>query len=70
MVIEEKADVSCNCHDESVPFQTKNNCFEFIKYLNIVVFQSEESNSILLVEELNFCFFYVVLDLQLMKNTC
>lgn len=31
--------------------------FEFIKYLSIVLFQSEESNSILLVEDLNFYFF-------------
>lgn len=36
--------------------QKKKNCFEFVKYLSIVLFQNEESNSILLVEELNFCF--------------
>lgn len=37
-------------------FSQKNPYFEFVKYLSIVLFQSEESNSILLVEELNFCF--------------
>lgn len=58
MVIDKKADVSSNCHDESVfILAKKNNYFEFIKYLNIVLFQSEENNSILLVEELTFCFF-------------
>lgn len=37
-------------------FSQKKSYFEFVKYLSIVLFQNEESNSILLVEELNFCF--------------